>query len=85
MTGELIGVVIPVTRSLVTFLIEQNISRVLYNIGLSEKRIRALDKMTTLEEAFYRAGQLIDKAATKIFLRPLPPIVRSQTTNRRQT
>jgi hypothetical protein len=48
---ELIGIVIPVTPSLVEFLIEQNMSRVLYNIALSEKQIRTPDKMTTLGEA----------------------------------
>ncbi len=48
---ELIGIVIPVTPGLVEFLIEQNMSRVLYNIALSEKQIRSPDKMTTLDEA----------------------------------
>ncbi len=52
---ELIGMVIPVTRNLVDFLIEQNMSRILYNIALSEGRIRTLDKMTTLDEALYAA------------------------------
>jgi antitoxin (DNA-binding transcriptional repressor) of toxin-antitoxin stability system len=40
---ELIGIVIPVTRHLVEFLIDQNISRILYNIGLSEKQLGAPD------------------------------------------
>ncbi len=40
---ELIGMVIPVTQDLVQFLIEQNISRVLYNIGLSESRMERMD------------------------------------------
>jgi len=48
---RLIGIVIPVTRDLVEFLIEQNMSRILYNIGLSEKKISAQDQMTTLEQA----------------------------------
>jgi hypothetical protein len=48
---QLIGIVIPVTRGLVEFLIEQNMSRVLYNIALSEKQIGTQDKMTTLDEA----------------------------------
>ena len=48
---ELIGIVIPVTQRLVEFLIEQNISRVLYNIGLGEKQIGTPDKLTTLDEA----------------------------------
>lgn len=52
---ELIGIVIPVTRGLVELLIEQNMSRVLYNIGLSEKQIRTSDMMTTLDEALYQA------------------------------
>ncbi|MET8682219.1 hypothetical protein ABZW18_32775 [Streptomyces sp. NPDC004647] len=37
----LIGILVPVTSQLVGFLIEENISRVLYNISLSEKEIRA--------------------------------------------
>jgi hypothetical protein len=52
---ELIGIVIPVTRGLVEFLIEQNMSRVLYNIALSEKQIRTADKMTTLDDALSQA------------------------------
>jgi hypothetical protein len=48
---ELIGIVIPVTSGLVEFLIEQNMSRVLYNIALSEKQIRTPDQMTTPDEA----------------------------------
>jgi hypothetical protein len=47
---ELIGLLIPVTRGLVQFLIEQNMSRVLYNIGLGEKQASAGDKLTTLDE-----------------------------------
>jgi hypothetical protein len=47
---KLVGIVIPVTRGLVEFLIEQNMSRVLYNIVLSEQQIRAQDQMTTLDE-----------------------------------
>jgi len=47
---ELIGIVIPVTPDLVGFLIEQNVSRVLYNIGLSEKQLSADDGLTTLDE-----------------------------------
>jgi hypothetical protein len=48
---ELVGIVIPVTQGLVEFLIEQNMSRVLYNIGLGEKQLAASDKMITLDEA----------------------------------
>jgi hypothetical protein len=59
---ELIGVIIPVTRSLMNFLIEQNMSRILGNIALSERDIRTQDKMTTLDEKFYHAEQLIDRA-----------------------
>ena len=33
------------------FLIEQNMSRVLYNMGRSEIQIRTQDQMTTLDEA----------------------------------
>ena len=53
---ELIGIVIPVTRGLVEFLIEQNMSRVLYNVGLGEKQMSTPDKMTTLDEALGQAG-----------------------------
>jgi antitoxin (DNA-binding transcriptional repressor) of toxin-antitoxin stability system len=49
--GQLIAVVIPVTRNLVEFLIEQNMSRILYNIGLAEDKIKTQDKMTTIEDA----------------------------------
>jgi len=44
---ELIGVIIPVTQDLVRFLIDQNVSRVLYSTGLSEKHIRAATALTT--------------------------------------
>jgi hypothetical protein len=47
---ELIGILIPVTAGLVQFLIEQNLSRVLYNIGLGEKQLGTADKLTTLDE-----------------------------------
>jgi hypothetical protein len=46
---ELIGIVIPVTTALVEFLIEQNMTRVLYNIAMGEKQIMTPDQMTTLE------------------------------------
>jgi hypothetical protein len=59
---ELVGVIKPVTRSLVNFLIEQNMSRILHNIVLSERHIRTPGKMATLDESFYRAERLIDKA-----------------------
>ena len=52
---ELVGIVIPVTRGLVEFLIEQNMSRVLYNIGLGEKQLRTSDEMTTLDKALEQA------------------------------
>ena len=48
---KLIGIVIPVTPGLVEFLLEQNMSRVLYNIALGEKQISTPDKMITLDEA----------------------------------
>lgn len=47
---ELVGIVIPVTRGLVEFLIEQNMSRVLYSIALGEKQIGSPDMMTTLDQ-----------------------------------
>ena len=48
---ELVAIVIPVTRGLVEFLIEQNMSRVLYNTALGEKEILSSKKMVTLEDA----------------------------------
>jgi hypothetical protein len=48
---KLIGIVIPVTPGLVEFLLEQNMSRVLYNIALGEKQVSTPDKMVTLDEA----------------------------------
>ena len=53
---ELVGIVIPVTQGLVEFLIEQNMSRVLYNIGLGEKQLMTPDKMTTLDQALEQAN-----------------------------
>jgi len=48
---ELIGIIIPVTQGLVQFLIEQSLSRVVYNIGLAEKELGTQPKMTTLDPA----------------------------------
>ena len=53
---ELVGIVIPVTQGLVEFLIEQNMSRVLYNIGLGEKQLTTPEKMITLDEALRQAS-----------------------------
>ena len=44
----LAGIVVPVTRGLVEFLVEQNMSRLLYNIGLGEKEISEGGPLTTL-------------------------------------
>jgi hypothetical protein len=65
---ELIGIIIPVTRGLVEFLIEQNLSRILYNIGLGEKQIMAPGKLTTLGETLSQADA--GEAASQ---RPLAP------------
>lgn len=46
---ELIGIIIPVTQGLVQFLIEQSLSRVVYNIGLAEKELGTQGTMTTLD------------------------------------
>jgi len=48
---QLVAIVIPVTRGLVEFLIEQNMSRVLYNTALGEKEILSSKKMLTLDDA----------------------------------
>lgn len=53
---ELVGIVIPVTQGLVEFLIEENMSRVLYNIALGEKQLMTPDKMTTLDEVLGQDG-----------------------------
>ena len=53
---ELVGIVIPVTQGLVEFLIEQNMSRVLYNIGLGEKQLATPEKMVTLDQALEQAS-----------------------------
>jgi antitoxin (DNA-binding transcriptional repressor) of toxin-antitoxin stability system len=47
---KLIGIVIPVTRGLVEFLLEQNMSRVFYNIGLGEKQLATSDQMVTTSQ-----------------------------------
>lgn len=47
---ELIGVVIPVTQDLVQFLISQNVSSILHNIGLSEKELEQGDRLLTLDQ-----------------------------------
>jgi hypothetical protein len=51
---ELLGIVIPVTPGLVEFLIERNMSRVLYNINLGEKQLGTPDQMIPLDHV---AGQ----------------------------
>ena len=53
---ELIGIIIPITPGLVQFLIEQNMSRVLYNTALGEKEILTSRKMLTLDDALRAAG-----------------------------
>lgn len=45
---ELIAIVIPVTRNLVEFLLEQNMSRVLYNLGLADREIGATRSLSSL-------------------------------------
>jgi hypothetical protein len=47
---ELVAIVIPVTINLVEFLIEQNMSRVLYNIGLAEKQLSTGEKFAPLDQ-----------------------------------
>jgi hypothetical protein len=44
---ELIGIMVPVTPRLVEYLVEQNITRVLYNIELGEKEVAAEIPFTT--------------------------------------
>jgi antitoxin (DNA-binding transcriptional repressor) of toxin-antitoxin stability system len=59
---ELVGIVIPVTQGLVEFLIEQNMSRVLYNIGLGEKQLTTSDELTTLDQALGQANPVREAA-----------------------
>jgi antitoxin (DNA-binding transcriptional repressor) of toxin-antitoxin stability system len=47
---ELVGIIIPVTRHLIEYLIEQNVSRVLYSISLGEKEIGGPDPLVTLDD-----------------------------------
>jgi hypothetical protein len=67
---ELVGIVIPVTQGLVEFLIEENISRVLYNIALGEKQLLTPDKMTTLEEVPGQGGPQPPRPAPPAAKRP---------------
>ena len=46
----LVGTAVPVTRGLVEFLVEQNMSRVLYNIALGEKEVSEGGPLTTLDQ-----------------------------------
>ncbi|MFG2236180.1 hypothetical protein ACGFNX_40360 [Streptomyces sp. NPDC048723] len=46
----LVGFLVPVTPQLVEFLIEQNISRLLYNIELSEKEMEQGEPLRTLDQ-----------------------------------
>lgn len=62
----LVGIVVPVTRGLVEFLVEQNMSRLLYSIGLGEKEISAGGPLTTL-------GQVIAGRADKPSTSPPSP------------
>jgi len=45
---ELIGLVVPITPSLVEFLIEQNLPRVVYNVVLGEKELGQAGRLDTL-------------------------------------
>ncbi len=47
---QIVGIVIPVTSSLVRFLIEQNAASVSHSISLGEKQLRAPDLLTTLDD-----------------------------------
>jgi hypothetical protein len=47
---ELIGLVVPITSGLVEFLIEQSLSRVVYNIVMGEKELSHTGKLNTLAD-----------------------------------
>ncbi|MEV6596076.1 TetR/AcrR family transcriptional regulator [Actinoplanes sp. NPDC051346] len=49
--GEMLGVLVPVTQRLVGYLVNKNMSRVLYNIGYGEKEAGTGEPMRTLERA----------------------------------
>jgi antitoxin (DNA-binding transcriptional repressor) of toxin-antitoxin stability system len=66
----LVGIVVPVTRGLVEFLVEQNMSRVLYNIALGEKEMsEGGEPLTTLD-------QVTREAASRLPAPPPAPPVR---------
>jgi hypothetical protein len=67
---ELVGIVIPVTPDLVQFLMEQNISRVLYNVGLGEKEIGTGEKLATLDGTLREAES--GRASTERAGQPTP-------------
>jgi len=72
---ELIAIVIPVTRNLVEFLLEQNMSRVLYNVGLAEMEIETTHPMTSLESLAGGRMEIEDNEAEPIFSRDTAPEV----------
>lgn len=75
---ELVGIVIPVTQGLVEFLVEQNMSRVLYNIGLGEKQLTTPDPMVTLDQA-------LEDAKTAETAKPARPPARSRAERAEET
>jgi hypothetical protein len=54
----LVGIVVPVTQRLVEFLVSQNLSRVLYNIGQAESTVAAGEPFTTLDSALAAADKV---------------------------
>jgi antitoxin (DNA-binding transcriptional repressor) of toxin-antitoxin stability system len=54
----LVGIVVAVTQRLVEFLVSQNLSRVLYNIGQAESTVAAGEPFTTLDSALAAADKI---------------------------
>lgn len=50
-SGELLGIIVPVTERLVGYLINKNASRVHYNVGLGEKEAMTGEPWRTIEKA----------------------------------
>jgi hypothetical protein len=55
--GMLLGIVVPVSQRLVHFLIDQNLSRVMFNTQMAEKELSTGEPFTTLDEVAHQADQ----------------------------
>jgi hypothetical protein len=55
--GMLLGIVVPVSQRLVHFLIDQNLSRVMFNAQMAEKELSTGEPFTTLDQVVQQAEQ----------------------------